>query len=112
MTDTTHHQESDDAFLDKILGQLAEELINYDKRMTDAGAPNVRFVHKYNSKAAKALKAWKEARNTQARIDLLKKCYVDQGEIYVKFDTGFCEQYEYIKQLKAATTTTGEGESE
>jgi hypothetical protein len=37
----------------------------------------------------------------RAEIKLLKKCYIDQDEIWVKFDGGFAEQYERIKQLQA-----------
>lgn len=43
--------------LEGILVTLAEELINYDQRMTASGAPNVRFTHKYTSKATAAIQA-------------------------------------------------------
>lgn len=36
---------------------------------------------------------------SDAEIALLKSCYVDQGEIYVRFKGGFAEQYERIRQL-------------
>lgn len=42
---------SDSSWVDTVLGDLAEELINYEQRMTDSGAPPIRFVHKYTNKA-------------------------------------------------------------
>lgn len=46
--------------LAEILGNLSEQLINYDKRMTDAGAPPVRFVYKYTKEAEQHLLAWRD----------------------------------------------------
>lgn len=43
-----------------ILGDFAVEIINYDKRMNDAGAPEVRFVGKYIKKYEKRLKTLRE----------------------------------------------------
>lgn len=49
--------QTNESELTKILGVLAVEVINYDKRMTDMGSPPVRFVNKYTAKAEKAIKA-------------------------------------------------------
>lgn len=43
-----------------ILGDFAVEIINYDKRMNDAGAPQVRFVGKYIKKYEKRLKTLRQ----------------------------------------------------
>jgi hypothetical protein len=43
--------------LETILAKLAEDLINYDKRMGEANAPDIRFVHKYIAPAKKRLLA-------------------------------------------------------
>ncbi len=37
----------------------------------------------------------------EAEKDVLKRCYVDRGEIYVKFQGGFAEQYEYLRVMNA-----------
>lgn len=39
------------------------------------------------------------ARN-EAEISILNRCYIDQGEIYIRLPDGFCEQYTYIATLK------------
>lgn len=41
--------------VEQILGDFAEAIINYDKRMEAAGAPPIRFVHKYVKEAAAKL---------------------------------------------------------
>jgi len=45
----------DTEWLDEILKTLAEDLINYDARMTEAKAPPIRFVYKYNNKAKQSI---------------------------------------------------------
>lgn len=56
--------------IDQILATLAEELMTYDQRMVEAGAPNVRFVHKYNSKAKKAIESIIQAARIAEALDI------------------------------------------
>lgn len=50
-----------------ILGDFADEIINYDKRMSDAGAPNVRFIGKYIKKYEKRLKTLRALTESEHR---------------------------------------------
>lgn len=45
----------------------------------------------------------------QAERDILTRCYVDQGEIYIRLpNVGFIEQYEYIKGLHSTNNSLEE----
>lgn len=55
--------------VEAVLGQLAEDVINYDQHMTRAGAPPVRFVYKHIRKA----KAGIELLLLEARQEELKR---------------------------------------
>lgn len=57
--------------LTEILGDLATDVINYDKRMTEAGAPPIRFVSKYVSKAKAKLLARERRIKLEAKIEAL-----------------------------------------
>lgn len=77
--------------IDEVLGKLAEDLINYDQRMTKAKAPNVRFVHKYTKEAKATLqKAFREV-EIEGRIDEVNEmiCNRHYGEGYADFFTEY-----------------------
>lgn len=57
-----------DKALQELLGQFAEDIINYDQSMTKVGAPPVRFVHTYIEKYA----AFIEADKQRAVLDEIK----------------------------------------
>lgn len=101
--------------LTQVLGELAEELINYDQRMTQAGAPNIRFVHKYTSKAKQSLIARHKAdikeAERKARIDEVWR--FSQKKNYSKPHSYYSQRmYDLTKDtfvLNAINTTEGEG---
>ena len=93
---STHLSHSE---LEQVLEYLDSECI---------GVESGTGKHGFNYDKAKAkLLAWGAAQRKDAEISVLKRSHVDQGEIYVKFDTGFCEQYEYIKQLESQSRKEG-----
>lgn len=92
-----------DPELDEIMQTLAEDLINYDQRMTKAGAPDIRFVHKYTRKAEKRLLAWRD--EADGCPCLLTEPCSDQCTCVDSFSSRGCMRcckYGSLEQRKAA----------
>jgi hypothetical protein len=87
----------------KILEKFAAHCDQYNREIEYDTSDNMDY-----DEAVAAIEVLIADAELRAEIKLLKKCYIDQDEIWVKFDGGFAEQYERIKQLQAQLQARGE----
>lgn len=77
-----------DETVEEAQAVLASDLINYDQRMTKAGAPPIRFVHEYISKSRGAIRQaadlYAETRVAEELALAIELCFVSDPNAAIK----------------------------